>query len=219
MFAEQTKNVWQKWKDLINGYIRNMQVILPKDETFYNIPPLINHICLIYYGSTDEWDSKYISKKMKLQDNCITNISDVAYEYVSAFGRAIISSGKFHWKFKIEKVQKTGWYIVIGIWKIKSEVEPPKETYFTHKGYKSGYGFVTEDGKLVTETGGSSFKKYGVPCKTGDIIDMYLDLDKLTLSFAINGTDYGPAFRDIENTSYRMALNMQQKGDSLRLLN
>ena len=194
-----------------------MQAILPRDETFYNIPPLINHVCLVFYGSSDEWDPEYIPNKMKLEDNCITYIHGY-HRYVSAFGKAIVSKGKFHWKFMVEKVQDKGWYIVIGIWKTKSEDHPPKDTYFTHLGYKSGYAFVADDGKLVTESGGGSSKEYGVSCKAGDIIDMFLDLDALTLSFSINDIDYGVAFKNIENTSYRMALDMQQKGDCLRLL-
>eukprot|EP01084_Bolivina_argentea_P147055 257347_1 len=226
------KYVDQRSKDTVNGFIREFQSILPN-----NIPPLINHICLVFYAPRDIWDNQHISKKMQLIDeSCITKISD-DWDFCSAFGKNIIESGQFHWKFRIEKVQAVGlgWYIVLGIWKIKSENKPPVHTYFTHNGDKGAYAFVTDSARLVSRCGGTYRKiqpidinnrtdiyenrtiEYGIQCKTGDIIDMYLDLNELSLSFAINNHDYGTAF-EIENTAYRMAVNMQQKGDSLRIL-
>ena len=193
---------------------------MPSDEPFYNIPPLINKICQAFHGASDEWDPKHVPRMMKLNDNCIEKTASNG-SYCSAFGKEIISSGQFHWKFKIENVGYRHWAIVLGIWKVKSESNPPKETYFTHKGDDGGYAFVTDNQKLVNKTGGgyrSEPSKYGTKkVENGDYIDMYLDLDELTLSYAINDQDCGKAF-DIEDTAYRMAVNMRHVGTCLRLL-
>ena len=48
---------------------------------------------------------------------------------------------------------------------------------------------------------------YGADCNTNGVIMMTLDLNKLSLSYSINGCDYGKAF-DVENTQYRAAITV-----------
>ena len=48
--------------------------------------------------------------------------------------------------------------------------------------------------------------QYGKKCKTGDVIEMYLDFDKCTLSFNINGEDMGCSHQNIEKTEYKIAI-------------
>lgn len=41
-----------KWKmaDIVNGFIKEAQLLLPfEDNSYYNIPPLVNNICIDYY--------------------------------------------------------------------------------------------------------------------------------------------------------------------------
>merc|ERR1712154_752712 len=60
-----------------------------------------------------------------------------------------------------------------------------------------GYGFVGSASQIVTD-GGSSAKKYGEKLeKVGNVIEVILelnDVDGNTLSYVINGKDYGKAF-------------------------
>ena len=35
-------------KNIVSGYIRNVQSLLPKQNSYYNIPTLINHIIIFY---------------------------------------------------------------------------------------------------------------------------------------------------------------------------
>ena len=46
---------------------------------------------------------------------------------------------------------------------------------------------------------------------------MILDLNKLKLSFIIDGVDYGTAF-DVEKCKYRAAVFLRNKGDSVTIL-
>ena len=46
---------------------------------------------------------------------------------------------------------------------------------------------------------------------------MFIDFDKLTLSYLINGIDYGVACK-ITQDKYRVAICLQHQGNSVRLL-
>ena len=46
---------------------------------------------------------------------------------------------------------------------------------------------------------------------------MYVDFDKLQLSYIINGKDYGVAFK-ITKGKYKVAINMYQEGDIISLV-
>ena len=75
---------------------------------------------------------------------------------------------------------------------------------------------VTDD--LITHDYGEKFGK------KGDTIKVILDLDESTLSFVINGNDYGPLYKKDESygfefnkeNEYRFALSLR-KGLKVRL--
>ena len=54
------KEIPQKDKDLMNGFIREIQKLFSKNNVFYMIPESINHICAIFYYTMDKWDPEYI---------------------------------------------------------------------------------------------------------------------------------------------------------------
>ena len=94
----------------------------------------------------------------------------------------------------------------------------------------SGYAFISSCGRLsdssrpgtycVGNVSGydSEVAKYGIPCVEGDIIEMELDLNNLTIKYIINGKDYGIAFNNIENCNYRAAVTIDGGGSSITLL-
>ena len=53
---------------------------------------------------------------------------------------------------------------------------------------------------------------------TGDVVEMILDLEKRTLGHKVNEKDYGVAFENIEDTSYKAFSFMNWKNDSIELL-
>ena len=65
---------------------------------------------------------------------------------------------------------------------------------------------------------GNCGSKYGVRCKNGDIIEMILNLNTLCLSYKINEKNYGTAFKNIENTSYRAAITFFVNGEKVTLI-
>ena len=65
------KRLPQKEKDLINGFIREIQATFPENNTYFNIPISINHICALFYNIyvNDKWDPKYIGYGHELEKN------------------------------------------------------------------------------------------------------------------------------------------------------
>eukprot|EP01084_Bolivina_argentea_P074999 136018_1 len=84
--------------------------------------------------------------------------------------------------------------MLIGIWKTQQGNNPPLDTYFT-QGNNQGYAFCPEIAKLTkTEDGKSGGIKYGEVCKSGAIVEMILNFNELSLSYVINGKNYGKAY-------------------------
>eukprot|EP01083_Nonionella_stella_P213348 769589_1 len=53
----------QRYKQLVNGYLKSAQALCPSQtietNAYYNIPPLVNYLCLIYYYmGWEEWVKK-----------------------------------------------------------------------------------------------------------------------------------------------------------------
>ncbi len=217
-----TKDLPQKEKDLIDGFIREIQALFPKDTAFYNIPISINHICALFYHLYvfDKWDPEYICSRHKVTKNgyCIEHTQ---WHFASAYGSVIVKSPGIHrWKFRLHSVATHYWNIVLGVWKTKSADEPSIGSSFTStaKGigeYKYGHAFDLTMGKLIGASGQKvNGSTYGKKCVSGDIIEIELDLNLFTLSYIINNQDMGTAFKDIEDTEYRVALstNKPSKG-------
>ena len=118
------------------------------------------------------------------------------------------NQGVYKWKFKLNKYGG----MKIGVWN-KSSQPHTTDGDFTNGGTE-GYAYDRES-NLFKE------RNYGVDLKTGDIVDMILDLrgsDTKSLSFKINNIDYGIAYRNIKGGEYRMAVSLY-KGDSITILN
>ena len=183
----------------VSGYIHQLE-----SKYGYEIPKEIIIVCIIFYGNdSDEWDPECISSMMTLSDRTITGKATGGIYLGSSFGKGVIKSGIFAWKFKIESLKKRSnnqFEIrpAIGIWQVKNETDlPTKDKWFSivmHKEGIKGYGFDPTKGRITTERG-SFGARYGPPwCKVGTIIEMKLNLDDWSLTYIIDGIDYGKAF-------------------------
>ncbi len=125
-----------------------------------------------------------------------------------------VQQGIHTWKFKAVKI--TCSWTLIGIWKTNSGT-PPINSYFTNVN-NNGYAYViNSQHKTNPSKQGYCGPKYGVICKDGDVIEMTLDFNTLCLSYRVNGSDYGKAF-DVDNTTYKAAITLFSKGDSISLI-
>ena len=56
-------------------------------------------------------------------------------------------------------------------------------------------------------------KDYGKRCVEGDIVDMILNFNNLTLRYKMNDKEYGNAFENIEYGPYRAAVSVYWKDE------
>eukprot|EP01084_Bolivina_argentea_P074998 136016_1 len=97
---------------------------------------------------------------VQLQDEC----------RASAYLKNVVEKGIHHWTFEICKITHSGdGTLLVGIWKVQQENNPPLNTYFT-KGNNKGYAFCPEKAQfsLTTSGGvnsGNSKTAYGQVCK------------------------------------------------------
>eukprot|EP01084_Bolivina_argentea_P203089 346909_1 len=192
--------------DLVNGYIREFQALLPAKNTYFIIPNVINYICMIFYANT--WDVDNMSIHCELKENTVKQIDR---SHSSTFLVNIIDSGRHSWKFKISfGKDRYAWSHLIGIWTVNPAANESQ--------IGGGYGFVASQGVICSPGFSSVELNYGIKCKSNDIIDMCLDMDLLTLSFGINDVDYGIAYSNITPGKYRAAVNLFAQGDTVELL-
>eukprot|EP01084_Bolivina_argentea_P193674 332256_1 len=210
--TSRTNNIGKKIKQLIFGYIHNMETLYSKVV----IPEEIVFICICYFGNGDEWDDKWIGPHMTLDIHTHTVTQTKTSAYESAFLKTIVDSGYHEWTFKIEKFVEHHSFMMIGLWKVQQT--PPISDYFTADG-PNGYAYCTGHAKLSNPiTGNTDWNQYGIVCQSGTIVTMILDFDKATLSYIINGENAGKAF-DIEPFQrYKAAVYMIYNGDSIRFI-
>eukprot|EP01084_Bolivina_argentea_P164896 286600_1 len=126
----------------------------------------------------------------------------------SVFGTKICGAPYIYkWTLQIVDVSKNSgnsWKIIIGIIE-KGTGQEVKSNYFTSQAGK-GYGFIGSQAGITV--GGGKDDTYGQKFeKEGDKIEVCLDMKNLTLSYAINGTQYGVA-HDVNNREYRLAVSI-----------
>ena len=205
------------------GYIKNIQSLFPSNDPYYNIHDLIIQICTLYYAPIHEWDPEYISSKMQFHIETNSVRQDVIVDLAgSSFLKGVFDSGTHDWLFRIDVCKHiSSWSpsATIGLYKTRFG-EPPTEICYTRYDYNCGYGFAYNIGRLTDEAMGSSFqgRKYGQKAKSGDIVGMHCDMNKKELSFSINGVNHGIAYKNIENTEYKVAVKLYSHGDTVTLL-
>ena len=164
----------------------------------------------------DEFTANNHGFKLSL-NNSIATKSSVGGGAV--FLKNKVNSGAHQWRFRLAK----GSYAVsIGVWKAKYKcINTKLLTAYEFKGkvyafnvnaFKNGGTLTDGDGRTYEE----SLCSYSGACSEGDIIDMFLDLNKLELSFSVNEEHKGVAFK-VENTSY-IAVVSAFSGRSIELM-
>ena len=232
-FFEKLKRVNKESNLIVYGFLRECEVNifgeLSKSNAYYNFPEIMLNICLIYYHIMDKWDEKYIGRHHKLSKDGL-RIENIRNGFGTSFGEETVSSpGKYHWRFKLEKVAPNTsvsdyWCIVLGVWKTNCGTAPVVNNYYTKcanwKGqYKYGYAYDITMGTLISADGGNAGGgNYGKRCKGGDIIELCLDFNAFTLKLIINGEDMGISHNEIEDTKYRVALCTFHTGSIIEML-
>ena len=220
------KNIDQKSKDLVVGYIRGI---------ITNVPLDINNMCILYYFLMDEWDRNCIHENIKLIDNDTIEMSG-SYQSCNAFLTNKVKSGKHIWKFllnnfkiKQDSEDKYCSRITIGIFNTNLCKHPPLEDHFTFAEIDNNnnikhtdesdedewLGTESRTGYKYTFNNWDDIKKKD-SLKEKDIMTISLDLDQLTLKFALNGNPVNDT--KIKRATYRIGVNLFIAQDSVSLI-
>ena len=217
---EDVKNIDFSTKTAVHGYLRIIQMTLPSDNIYYdNIPSLIYYLCVLYYYIKECFDPDHCHHDYKLcNDNTLVTKpmdSDDGVVYLSK----IVSAGINRWKFKLNIGNNYGTSMTIGVWKDNRALD--NSTLLMYEENKRFYGYQLASLYLTDGDNGrrceyspNSDKEF----VDGDIIEMILDLNKMELRYMVNEHDYGIAFKDIENTSYRGALSFYDEDHSIEFI-
>ena len=216
------KYIEQIEKDIVHGFIKQNQALLPSNDTYYIIPTLIIHWILLYFHEREHFDPNNCSQRFKLSDNntVATQTKRAQGKQCSVLLTKIAKSGIHKWTFVL--LEKNGCTKSIGIFKCNLYKHDPdlnvNDHYYRDKSYNLNLG----TGKLVkyVDDDGVSQKyaSYSESCGKRAIIEMTLDLNKLGLSYCINGHDYGVAFKNITNTEYKAFVSGWGFGSAYKLL-
>ena len=208
------KGIDQKVKDCVNGYIRQCQTLLPKENPYYNIPELVVYSIILFYYIGDAFDPNYCSASYRLSNDNSTVLKTKG-DYTNAFLTKIVSKGIHKWRFKINKMT-TG--MIIGVWKAHIDKDVNLYLLYEKSGKYYGWDMFNISRNRTPEEGAGGSINWGVRCFTGDIVEMKLDLNKLQLSYFTNGKPQGIAFENMEQCSYTVAMYMYYDQDSIELL-
>lgn len=131
------------------------------------------------------------------------------------FGKEIIECNNnkkdmiYRYRLKIHHACDKGGGFMIGIIP-NNKVKATMTRSFTRYG-----GFAINKGGLLFPGG----RRYtNVTWRDGDIIDTYLDINLLTLSFAYNGINLGIASKNLPKQKYRFALTLLYQDDEVELI-
>ena len=226
--SSKLKEIPQRNKDLAFGYLRGNE---KKNKS--NYPQLIKYLVLIYSNQQDRFDPKATHKHLNIDGNCVTDtrISDrsnpyAAITYNNCYLKNVAMEGIHIWKFKYYSKYDgdDNNEAQVGVWKSKYG-DPRAEDGATlidntTKDNKTCTEYViTMDGRRTTPHNPEYWNhlRYHPRPKQGDIIEMNLDLNKLTLTFKVRG-EIVVIFNDIEDTSYRAAVATYRGQDKFELI-
>ena len=203
---------------LVSGYLRRcgneFQLLIPDD---------ITNVCFIFWfiSVCDEWDKSMSHSLCIINNESIKlprepEFSREGTNMVSAYGSHSVSSGSFEWKIRFKS--KITW-ICIGV--IKDEIK-----LLLDNQTKNNYGIFEDDGEscFLLNCNGTLYHHLGNNSHfteefvdEGTIITMALDVDKHTISYKINDTDYGVGCAKLSDKKYRLAVTLGDK-DEIELL-
>ena len=177
--------------------------------------------------NNDEWDIKIYGDNIKIINNDRVICNEIqSYCYRSVFGKNIYNLGKHHWKLEIKQCNDgyCAWNMLIGCMKIDEKNKNKNKIFHRNSHFTSsdhGYGFIGNLSYLTNpkDGGHGTDRKYGKKfINIGDIIDIYLDLDELSLSYKINNIPYGIAFDNLQKTKYCLAVTFCGNKNELKML-
>ena len=81
MDFKKVKHINQKYKDTVNGFIKQIEILFPKDNPYFNIVTSIKHIILLFYYKVFESKLLNESDQQKFLELLVANNKDFVYNH------------------------------------------------------------------------------------------------------------------------------------------
>ena len=224
---ELLKGADPRTKDIVNGFIKNSQVLLPNEENaYYNIPSLVFMMTLLYY-----YNPEYFTKHGR--DISLNETKNIAHleksaGYSTVYGNITITKkdqGKHIWTFNISEPNKQ---VIMTIGIDSSAKRFLNADFNTIENECAFYGYqcygedssdpnIKIQGYLAynddIDTNRYSWR-YGT-CYSAEvsIVKMVIDMDDKTIRYFVNDEDQSIAFKDIcfdKDEEYTMCVSMDE---------
>ena len=193
--------------DIVSGYIKICQTLLPNDNSFYNIPSLVECICIEYYWVYEHFTKHGQYFSLNDERNVATHKGfhdDTVYGNIKIDNKPIL----YEWIFKI--VEDGSIYIGIDS-SNKAFCDSDFSERDKNKNDFYSYGYV---GKKLSHLKGEYYGSYFNP---GDVIRMILNVQNQTLEYFVNDKSQGIAYKNIsfDDKTYHMAIFMNNKNGQI----
>ena len=204
-------------KDVVHGYIHDVQKILDDEETNLKIPADVESLCLLFLSKIEYW-TLFNEKQVELQGEMDKiYMTEMPLCFIHGFMNIDMEQkGIIHrWTLKVDYSTRYGpLYLGIGTgFSLEN-----KELLGIACLYNCKDGTITEDGEEFF---------YSIPCHDdqGDIIDIEVDVDTRTsLTFYTNNVNQGVAFNDIDQCifefpiKYHLIVGLGSYGDNVEII-
>ena len=212
--ASKLKQIPERNKHLAFGYLRENE---KKNKT--NYPELIKYLVLVYSNRQDKFDSNTTNDLLKINGDSIIykptpiTLNSAGGVYSSALANTV-SRDVHIWKFAYDQVDEAviKQSCVIGIWQVdkKHNILGNNGCFDVtagNDGVCTGYGLAM-DGFLTNPESPATWGRgyLNEKIKAGDSIEFKVNFNELSLSFKLNGKDFGKAF-NIKPGEYKAALS------------
>jgi hypothetical protein len=139
------------------------------------------------------------------------NTGGTSHQWSSIVAENYFKSGKHSCKMKINK-NNSNW-IFIGVVGSKWTGYWDNSGYVGMSGDSWAYGCAAGWGKAHN----NGHSGYGRPFQTGDVVTMTVNLHQSTLSFSLNGRNFGTAYSNLPS-KVRLAVTLYAAGDSVSIM-
>ena len=214
--SQELLEIDEETKKIVFGYIHKM---INKINFFLSIDipkEIINVIMIYFYEPRDEWNNDYNESAIKIIDKYTAKC--IKQTCAAVYGDKVMKPGKvFKWKIWLIEYQRNSndHSPYIGVIKDSQFILKKR----IHDLYTSldndGYILCSGKEKLLRPTR----KIYGEPfVNIGNVMELTLNLKNFTVSYNINGTDYGIAFDNIDEHNYRLFCCLAGKGNAVQFI-
>lgn len=217
------KNVDQKTKDIVDGFIKQAQSLLPNEQNqYFNIPELIFMVTILYYYHPEYFTVHGPHMTLQKDAKIVRYHDEDVVSTNTVYGNVIIdkfNKGKFVWTFDIIEPSEEA-IITIGIDASKREFPggafcsstENKNAFYAYQCWPEDADSLKMNNSKVDKN--NSNADYGViysdkKCQ----VQMELNMDDKTLRYYVDNEDQGIAYEGIifdNNEEYYMCMSIDE---------